>query len=151
MLLHLVRNLLSRRQHPQLPGGIVRCACCLHGPIAAHTHTLRFHTPPHLLPCMYPYADRHAPSSLGRVASATIFAYMLNVLNVEERAVFCLRSNCSSIRRSCAHLSICTYAESRCGCDGLVCVLISGTVADRVDARGLGTEIERCPGCNDLC
>ena len=131
-------------------GGSYGALAASTGP-SQHTHIHLFHTPPHLLPCMYPYADRHAPSSLGRVASATTFAYMLNVLNVEERAAFCLRSNCSSIRRSCAHLSICTYAESRCGCDGLVCVLISGTVADRVDARGLGTEIERCPACNDLC
>ena len=121
-------------------GGLYGALAASTGP-SQHTHTHLFHTPPHLLPSMYPYADRHAPSSLGRVASARDLADILTLLNVEQRAAVGSRRNISSITRRYTDLRICRDGPYACGHDGCACVVICGTVADRVGARGLGTDI----------
>jgi hypothetical protein len=52
---------------------------------STHTYNYFTHRPVSRLP-LYPYADRLAPSLLGRAATAKTFAYMLTVLDVDYRA-----------------------------------------------------------------
>ena len=90
----------------RVQGGSDGALAAVSQPLTVLTHT--FHRAPHCLPpSNYPNADRNAPSQLGRVGSAKNITYSVSLLNVEERAAVCLRSNCSSISRSCAHLRIC--------------------------------------------
>ena len=94
----------------RVQGGSPGALTAVSQPLTALTHT--FHRAPRCLaPSMDSHADRNAPSSLGRVASANIFAYMLTGLNVEERAGFHMRWKCSSISKSCADLTTCTCRE----------------------------------------
>ena len=74
----------------RVQGGSPGALTAVSQPLTALTHT--FHRAPRCLaPSMDSHADRNAPSSLGRVASANIFAYMLTGLNVEMCAAFRMR------------------------------------------------------------